>query len=426
MEMACEDALSENDESDESDETQNEEINPVVMKCRSNSRHNQESHLRHLYISNPVCSHFHILSHLMFPNGVHALVNNHPYNFELLNAILRSMKMSPLKNTKFHYHYVVLSEVADYIFNFCRYHLLPVVKSVTNKDTHIRAANELKLMGANIGCDENNWPAILLQDVMSTKLMLDNHVSTRVLEIRRSCNLCISKIFEYKKRDDVNQTRLRLILCDAERRYEEALNENRMLSEMLSENHTQASINQLKKDVVAMKEQLHTNDNIQENKKLLCQVDELKEMLADVLEKHNALKDKYRIASEKLLKMESQKRRKLAEQYVLMSGDTTATSVASTSPSAVKSLGLLGGTAPPVYWCDPKYNPNDTRALLTPCKVVGTTVTPIAGPSKLVQAVPFSTTPGASGESSQTVYTMSPSATNVSSSVGVPTTNIPK
>lgn len=413
--MAYDEALSENEE-EEPAEKQKEEIDPVVTKQGDV----QESHVRHLYISRPVCSHFQNLSFLMFPHGIHALVNNHPYHFELLNAIVRNMKRMPcnVAKTKYQVHYIVLEEITKYILNFCQYHVLPLLKKMT-RDTCMEAANQLRLMGANLGSnDENNWPAVLMQDVISTKVILDHHVTTRVLEIRRSNNRCISKILEYKRKYDVSQARVRLLIEGCDFRCREALRENQ---EIANTSNSRASINELEKKMVTFKELLKSDVVMNENLMQKCKIDELTVKLADTVQAYNTLKQKYNILNEKLQKI-SQKKRKVADQYVAnpttnptMSIDP---SVGSTSMNSVNSFGLLNPAAaqPPVYWCDPTYNQNN--AIITPCKIVGSTVTPMACPSQLVRAV----RPGPD-ESSQMLYTISPPSTNVSPSVGVPTTN---
>lgn len=387
--MAYDEALSEN-EDEESTEKQKEEIDPVVMKYGGT----EENHMYHLYISKPVCSHFQNLSFLMFPHGIHALVNNHPYHFELMNAIVRNMKQMPCKaaKTKFQFHYVILEEIAKYIFNFCQYHVLPLLKKMT-KDTCMEAANQLRLMGANLGSsDENNWPAVLMQDVISTKVILDHHISTRALEIRRANNLCISKIVEYKTKYEISQARLRLLIEGCDIRCREALRENQ---EIANTSNPRAKINELEKRIVEFKELMKSDVVLNENLMLKCKNDELTIKLTDSVQAYNILKQKNNILNEKLKKIESQKKRKVAnDQYVVGT-------LSMNNP--VNSLGLFNPNAqPPIYWCDPTYNQNNTRAIVTPCKIVGSTVTPIAGPSQLVQAV----------ESSQMLYNKSTNASD--------------
>lgn len=386
--MAYDEALSEN-EDEESTEKQKEEIDPVVMKYGGT----EESHMYHLYISKPVCSHFQNLSFLTFPHGIHALVNNHPYHFELMNAIVRNMKRVPCNaaKTKSQFHYVILEEITKYIFNFCQYHVLPLLKKMT-KDTCMEAANQLRLMGANLGSsDENNWPAVLMQDVISTKVILDHHISTRVLEIRRTNNLCISKIVEYKMKYEISQARLRLLIEECDIRCREALRENQ---EIANTSNPRAKINELEKRIVEFKELMKSDVVLNENLMMKCKIDELTIKLTDAVQAYNILKQKNNILNEKLKKIESQKKRKVAnDQYVV---GTLSVNPSMNNP--VNSLDLFNPNAqPPIYWCDPTYN-----QIVTPCKIVGSTVTPMAGPSQLVQAV----------ESSQMLYTESTNASD--------------
>ena len=421
MEMAYDEALSENEEEDLADK-QKEEIDPVVMKQGDV----QESHVYHLYISKPVCSHFQSLSFLMFPHGIHALVNNHSYHFELLNAIVRNMKRMScnVAKTKYQVHYVILEEVNKYIFNFCQYHVLPILKKMT-KVTCTEAVNQLRLMGANLGCsDENNWPVVLMQDVISTKVILDHHITTRALEIRRSNNLCVSKILDYKRKYDVSQARLRLLIERCELRCREAIRENQEIS---NTSNSRASINELQKKIVAFKELLKSDVVLNENLMQKCKIDELTVKLSDSVQAYNILKQKYNMLNEKLQKIESPKKRKLADQYVRNSPTLSIdSSGGSTTLSVTPSINnLVNSHSPPdpnaqspVFWCDAPYTQNNTQAVITPCKITGSTVKPMEGPSQLMRTVMLKP-----DESSQMMYTISPLSNNVSPSIGVPTTN---
>lgn len=426
--MAYDEALSENEEEEESTEKrkeeqkEEEEIDPVLTK----SGRSQDNHVYHLYISKPVCSHFHILSHLMFPHGIHTLVNNHPYNFELMIAIVRNMKRLPcskVMKTRYQIHYVILEDIKKYIFNFCQYHVLPLLK--ITKETWLEAANQLRLMGANLGSkDEDNWPAVLMQDVMSAKVVLDHNITTRVLEIRRSNNHCISKILEYKRKYEISQARVRLLIEGCELRCREALRENQ---EILNTSNSRASISELEKKIVAFKELLKSDVLLNENLTQKCKIDDLTIKLADYAQAYNTLKQKNNILTEKLQKIESQKKRKLtADQYVMspvVSVDPSARSTIVSVPSMNNPTNFSmfnPSLQPPVYWCDPTFNQNtqNTQAIITPCTIVGTT--PIAGPSGPSQLRALRPKPD---ESLQMLYTIPSSSTNVSPSVGVPTTN---
>lgn len=420
--MAYDEAMSENEEEQPVEKQQEEiDIDPVVKRHGDT----QESHVHHLYISKPVCSHFQNISFLMFPNGIHALVNNHPYHFELLNAIVRKMRRIPCNvgKTKYQIHYVILGEITKYIFNFCQYHVLPLLKKTT-KDTWMEAANQLRLMGANLGSSDN-WPAVLMQDVMSMKVILDHNITTRVMEIRRSNNRCISKIMEYKRKYEISQARVRLLIEGCELRCREALREKQ---EILNTSNSRASIIELEKKIVAFKELLKSDVVLNENLTLKCKNDDLMIKLADYAQAYNTLKQKNNILSEKLQKIESQKKRKLtADQYVMSpvvavnpSARSTIVSVPSMNNPVNFSM-FNPSPQPPVYWCDPTFNQNtqNTQAIITPCTIVGST-TPIAGSSGQSQLRALRPKPD---ESLQMLYTIPSSSTNVSPSVGVPTTN---
>lgn len=246
------------EESPESDERcgqrKKQDVEFIMDRRRANrisAEQMDHDHNKHLYISTPVCSHYKMLSYLMYLGGINDMLTDQPYNSDLIRAIMynikaRKIQYGPNRNVK--YYYVIAADISNYLSAMCKFHLLPVLvrKHTLTKEAHLEAAKQLRRFGANLsGCVSDypfefsvhdasvvSWPTVLFNDSLHSHIIISKSICNRLFEIRRFVNVISTEMMKQSRWNIIDRTRLQIYMSDIEERYERAIaNEDRLTRE---------------------------------------------------------------------------------------------------------------------------------------------------------------------------------------------------
>lgn len=188
----------------------------------------------HVYISRPVCSHFRLLSYMMYDKGLKDMLADNVYNFELIRAILFNLKYAcslvnagrakkPVQ-TKIGFHYITLMDVQRFFSNVNRYHLLPLIEddSITRSEQYALAWKQLKSYGAALSNSEKNWPIVLADDAFYHHVHVPVTLVQRINELRKFLFVFTNELRDTRRRCIINENRMQVLLSGIEQHYKSA------------------------------------------------------------------------------------------------------------------------------------------------------------------------------------------------------------